>query len=144
MGEKRAPGMNTEGFQKPNVAWGRRIGLAFVFAWFFVGGLAHFAFTDVEMQIIPPSFPDHRLLVLVSGIFELAGALAILIPRLRPLAGWGLILLTIAVTPANVYMWLHPEMWPKVPYWALTLRLPLQALLLLLIWWSTQPRDKMA
>lgn len=126
--------------EKSPVYWAQRIGLGFIFLWFLIGGLAHFAFTQEEMRIVPPSLPNHYLLVFVSGVFELIGAAGILIPRLRSLAGCGLIILTIAVTPANVYMWLHPELFPQAPYWALTLRLPLQVLLVLLIWWATRPR----
>ena len=118
---------------------GRTLALGFVFLWFFVGGIAHFALTDTEMKIVPPWLPEHRLLVLVSGIFELLGAIGLLSVRTRSAAGWGLVLLTLAVTPANVYMWQHADMYPMVPYWALTLRLPFQVVLLILIWWSTRP-----
>lgn len=111
---------------------------AFVFLWFFIGGIAHFAFTQVEMSIVPPAFPHHRLLVLLSGVFELLGAFGILLGPTRRAAGWGLILLTIAVTPANIYMWQHAANYPAIPYWALTLRLPFQLLLLAGIWWSTR------
>jgi uncharacterized membrane protein len=45
-------------------------------------------------------------------------------------------LLTIAVTPANVYMLQHAELF-NVPRWALIVRLPFQAVLLALILWST-------
>ncbi len=119
----------------------RRAGLAFVFLWFFIGGIAHFAFTEAEMRIVPPWMPEPRLLVLVSGFFEVLGALGVLWHRTRRWAGWGLIALTLAVTPANVYMLQHASDWPNVPYWALVLRLPLQLVLLWLIWWSTQPRS---
>ncbi|MGQ3090394.1 DoxX family protein [Methylophilus sp.] len=116
----------------------RTLGLALVFIWFFIGGIAHFVFTELEMKIVPPSLPEPRLLVLVSGALELIGALGILFSPTRRIAGWGLILLTIAVTPANIFMWQHPHLFPEVPYWALTLRLPLQLLLLACIWWSTK------
>jgi len=82
----------------------RWIGLGFVFLWFFVGGLAHFAATDLEMRIVPPYIPWPRTTVLVSGLFELLGAFGLLVASTRRLAGIGLFLLTIAVTPANVYM----------------------------------------
>lgn len=120
----------------------RRLGLGFVFLWFFLGGLAHFAFTGVEMSIVPPWLPQHRLLVWISGVFELLGALGLLLPRTRGAAGWGLVLLTVAVTPANLYMWQQPQSFPMIPYWALTLRLPLQLALIACIWWSTQPRRR--
>jgi uncharacterized membrane protein len=117
----------------------RTLALGFVFLWFFFGGIAHFAFMQQEMRIVPPWLPERRLLVLISGVFEFAGAIGILLPRTRRVAGWGLVLLTLAVTPANVYMWQHPDQYPMIPYWALTLRLPFQLLLIALIWWSTQP-----
>ena len=98
--------------------------------WFFVGGIAHFALTELEMSIVPAWLPAHRLLVLASGGFELLGALGLAWPAARRLAGWGLIALTIAVTPANVYMLQHAELFPAVPYWALVVRLPLQAALI--------------
>ena len=118
---------------------GKFIGLTFVFAWFFLGGIAHFVYTDIEVQIVPSWLPARRLLVLLSGYFELAGALGLLLIRTRSLAGLGLILLTLAVTPANIYMWQNPELFPKVPYWVLTIRLPVQLALLACIWWSTRP-----
>jgi uncharacterized membrane protein len=118
---------------------GQRIALGFVFLWFLIGGIAHFAFTEVEMRIVPPGLPWPRALVLLSGVFELLGAAGLLFPRTRRMAGWGLIALTIAVTPANVYMLMQHEAF-DVPRWALMLRLPLQLVLLWLIWWSTRPR----
>jgi uncharacterized membrane protein len=112
--------------------------LGFVFLWFFTGGIGHFVITGVLMGIIPPAFPDHRALVLVSGVFELVGAIGLLFKSIRGAAGWGLLLLTAAVTPANIYMWQHAANYPAIPYWALTLRLPFQAVLMAGIWWSTR------
>jgi uncharacterized membrane protein len=76
--------------------------------------------------------------VYVSGVFEILLALAILWPRVRSVAGWGLIALTLAVTPANVHMWLNPELFSDVPPTMLSLRLVVQVLLLFTIWWSTR------
>src|ERR1700760_3835672 len=114
----------------------KRIGLTLVFLWFLIGGVAHFSLTDVEMRIVPPYIPWPRAAVLISGVFELLGAIGILIPRTRRAAGIGLFLLTIAVTPANVYMLQHAELF-NVPRWALIVRLPFQIVLLALILWST-------
>ena len=114
----------------------RRLGLGIVFVWFLVGGIAHFVATDAEMSIVPPALPWPRAIVLVSGVFELIGAAGLLWRPSRRAAGGGLFALTIAVTPAHVYMLMAPERF-DVPYWALVLRLPLQAALLALIAWST-------
>ncbi len=120
----------------------RRAGLGFVFLWFLIGGIAHFALTDTEMLIVPPWFPWPRAAVLVSGVFELLGAAALLWRPTRRAAGWGLIALTLAVTPAHFYMLQQPELFPSVPFWALIARLPLQVALLALIWWSTAPERR--
>lgn len=77
-------------------------------------------------------------MVLASGVFELIGAAGLLWPHSRRAAGWGLFALTIAVTPVHVWMLQRPDLFPAVPFWALVLRLPLQAALLALIWWSTR------
>lgn len=116
----------------------KRLALGFVFLWFFVGGIAHFAFTDLEMRIVPPYIPWPRGAVLISGLFELLGAAGLLMASTRTAAGIGLFALTIAVTPANITMLQHADSF-SVPYWVLVLRLPLQVALLALIAWSTRP-----
>ena len=117
----------------------RRAGLGVVFLWFMIGGVAHFSLTALEMRIVPPAIPWPRAAVLISGVFELLGAVGILIPATRRAAGIGLFLLTLAVTPANVYMLQHAELF-SVARWALIARLPFQAALLALVLWSTWTR----
>ena len=119
-----------------SISRGKLIGLVFVFLWFLIGGIAHFAAQDLEVSIVPPYIPWPRAAVLVSGLFELLGALGLLYRPTRRAAAWGLFALTIAVTPVHIYMLQRPELF-AVPYWALVLRLPLQAALLTLIIWST-------
>jgi uncharacterized membrane protein len=111
--------------------------LVFVFLWFAIGGVAHFAATRLEMSIVPPYIPWPHATVLVSGVFELMGAAGLLLPPTRRLAGWGLFILTLAVTPANVYMLQRADLF-TIPVWVLVARLPLQVGLLALILWSTR------
>lgn len=114
----------------------RIAGVVFVFLWFLLGGIAHFAATATEMRIVPPFIPWPRAAVLATGVFELLGALGVIWAASRAAAGVGLLLLTLAVTPANVYMLQHWDSF-AVPYWALVARLPLQVVLLWVIAWST-------
>ena len=114
-------------------------GLSFVFIWFMLGGIGHFVFTSFFVNIVPPYIAFARLAVFVSGVFEILGALGLIFPPTRKLAGYGLILLTLSVTPANVHMWMHPESYPNIPMWLLSLRLVIQVGLVWLIWWSTRP-----
>ncbi len=87
------------------------------------------------MRIIPPYIAWPRATVLVSGMLELLGAVGLLWLPTRRMAAWGLFALTVAVTPANIYMLQQSALYPSVPYWALMLRLPLQACLLTVIAW---------
>jgi uncharacterized membrane protein len=57
----------------------------------------------------------------------------LLMPRFTRAAGWGLIALLIAVSPANVHMAVNAELYPEYSVAALWLRLPLQ---LVLIAWA--------
>ena len=100
---------------------------------YIVAGAGHFIATRLYESIMPGYFSAHHELVLISGAAEIAGGLGILIPQTRRPAAWGLILLLIAVMPANIWMAQHPNLYPNIPLWAIWLRLPLQ---LPLIWWA--------
>lgn len=115
------------------------LGLAIVFCWFFFGGIAHFLFGDFFLRIMPPRIPAPEAWVAITGVLEVVGAVALLSTVTRRLAGWGLFLLTLGVTPANLYMWMRPDLFPEFPEILLGLRLVLQVLLLVLILWSTVP-----
>jgi uncharacterized membrane protein len=90
----------------------------------------------MEARIVPPYLPWHRTIVLVTGVFELLGAAGLLYRPTRRAAGIGLFALTILVTPANVYMLQRHDSF-AIPLWILIARLPMQAALLAVIWWST-------
>ena len=117
----------------------RRAGLIFVFLWFFIGGSGHFIVPQFFLQIMPPWVPAPQAMVSLSGIAELAGAFALFSGRLRSLAGIGLFVLILCVTPVHIWMLQVPERFPQFPVWALWLRLPIQVALLACVWWSTRP-----
>ena len=71
---------------------------------FVLAGVWHFVNPAFYLKIMPRYLPYHLELIYVSGAFEILGGVGILIPRLRRIAGVGLILLLIAVFPANVFM----------------------------------------
>ena len=93
---------------------------------FFVAGTLHFVITPVYANIMPSYLPAPTLLVQISGVAEILGGVGLLIPATQPAAAWGLILLLMAVMPANLNMALHPEHWPRLPVWLLWARLPMQ------------------
>ena len=101
-------------------------------------GLFHFANPDPFVRIVPAVLPAPLLLVYVSGGFEILFGLGLLVPKLRLYAGWGLILLYLAVFPANLNMAVnHLQLDPAhpMPEWISWARLPFQALFIGLAWW---------
>ncbi len=97
-------------------------------------GVLHLAKPEPFAGVVPAYLPHHRLLVLVSGVAEIAGGVGLHVPRLRKAAAWGLVALFVAVFPANVDMALHPP--HGIPPWALWLRLPFQVPLILWAVWA--------
>ncbi len=102
---------------------------------FVVAGTAHFLRPGLYLEIMPPYIPYPLQMVYVSGFFEVALGLCVVIPKLTRLAAWGLILLLIAVFPANLHMALHPQFYPDIPLWGLYARLPLQGVFILWAYW---------
>ena len=80
---------------------------------------------------------SHLELVWISGVLEILGTIGLVLPRTRLAAGIFLILLTLAVTPANVHMAMNPELFPDATEQALYGRLAFQVFFLWLIWFST-------
>ena len=67
-------------------------------------GISHFTSPIWYVQIVPPYLPYKLELVYISGFFEILFGGMLFFKKTRFLAGWGLILLLIAVYPANIYL----------------------------------------
>jgi len=85
------------------------------------------------MKIMPEWLGWHKQLVIISGIAEITLAILLLFKRTQQLAALGIIMLLIAVFPANIQMMLNYYKVQNPMLWLAVLRLPLQ---LLLIWWA--------
>ncbi|MDQ3459973.1 MAG: DoxX family membrane protein [Deinococcota bacterium] len=111
-------------------------------ALFVTAGLSHFLFPEPFVRIVPPALPAPLGLVYLSGLLEVLGGLGLLSRYRRP-AAWGLVLLLVAVYPANLYMAMEPERaGAGIPPLLLWLRLPLQFVLGgWLLWAVRPPRD---
>lgn len=98
-------------------------------------GVMHFVSPEVFMAIMPDYLPWHRELVLISGVFEVLGAIGLAIPQTRNAAGWGLIALMICVFPANLWQATQGIDLPGLagPAWVRWARLPMQ---LVFIYWA--------
>ena len=114
--------------------------LKYLLAVFFVfAGFNHFRNPDFYMGMMPNYLSWHLPLVYVSGVCEILFGLMLMIPKLTRLAAWGLILLLVAIFPANIYMAQHPELFPWTTPTLLLIRLPIQLVLLAWAYWFTRP-----
>ena len=104
-------------------------------------GSLHFLLTPTYMRIMPSYLPAHRELVLLSGAAEMLGGAGVLTPASRRPAAWGLILLLLAVFPANLTMITDHSRFPAVPLWAAWTRLPLQLPLIYWAWLYTRKEN---
>ncbi len=111
----------------------RRLSMYIMALLYFLAGVNHLWHPDFYLAIMPPWLPWPQALVLLSGLLEMLLGVLLFIPATRKMAAWGIILLLIAVFPANIQMLLnylhqdHPGLWLAI------LRLPVQ---FLLIWWA--------
>ena len=104
---------------------------------FVAAGVTHFARPEWFVRIVPPQLPSPSTLVLVSGVAEVAGGLGLLPSQTRRAAGWGLVVLLVAVFPANIYMAVRADRFGDVgPAWAMWARLPLQGVLIAWVAWA--------
>jgi len=114
--------------------WAGRLGLALVFAF---AALGHFVKTDAMAEMLPPSVPQRRTVIWISGIFEAALAVSVLAWPKSFLVGLTIIGFLIAVFPSNIYAAIR-----RVDFGGhaagpryLLARAPLQLLLILWTYW---------
>jgi uncharacterized membrane protein len=83
-------------------------------------------------------------IVYISGFLEIMGGIGLSIPAVSQLAAWGLVLLFIAVYPANINMAVNHIQIAHIPdnNWFHAIRLPFQLILIAWAWWLTQTDEK--
>jgi len=110
--------------------------LRLVLAAFFAGGFVlHMTAVDALVSITPDWVPVPRAVVLTTGWLELAGAIGLMLPQTRRVAGVALALYILAVWPANIHQAIAHIVVPPIPdsWWYHGPRLALQPVL---AWWA--------
>ena len=103
-------------------------------------GVKHFTNTDFFVTIVPPIINWKKEAVLISGFIEVILGVLLLFNKTRKLAAWGIILLLIAVFPANIYLYTS-----EVAREALSIskdqalfRIPFQIPLMIIAYWHSK------
>ena len=101
-------------------------------------GIKHFTDPDWFVRIVPPILPYKIELVYISGFFEVVFGILLVVKHTRYYAGIGLIILLIAVYPANIYLALtNGAALDTTPFIAWG-RLPFQFVFIGLAYWHMQ------
>jgi uncharacterized membrane protein len=108
-------------------------------AMFALTSSAHFTRMRHELAaMVPKALGNGMAWVYFTGVCEIAGAIGILLPQFRHMAGLCLIALLVAMFPANVKAAQEKLKLGGKPATALWLRLPMQILFIGLLWWATR------
>ena len=105
---------------------------------FILAGISHFVMPEFYLRIMPPYLPAPLFLIYLSGFLETGFGIALLLPKYSRRAAWGIILLLIAVFPANIYMATNTELFPDINPLIIYLRLPIQIVLIAWVYWHTK------
>ena len=103
-------------------------------------GIKHFTNTNFFIAIVPPIINWKKEAVLISGFIEISLGVLLLFNQTRKLAAWGIILLLIAVFPANIYLYISDfaRNIIGISKDQALLRLPFQIPLLIIAYWHTR------
>jgi len=77
-----------------------RIAMSIMFVFTAIG---HFVYTKGMSMMIPNFIPFKESFVHLTGVFEILLAIGLLIPKLKLISGWALIIFLILMLPANIY-----------------------------------------
>ncbi|MDQ6814459.1 MAG: DoxX family protein [Bacteroidota bacterium] len=100
---------------------------------YMAAGINHFRSPDFYYRIMPRYLPYPYELIYISGICESFLGILLFFRPTRSVAAWGIVVLLLAVFPANIQMLVNYIQEHNPRLWVAIIRLPLQ---LPLIWWA--------
>lgn len=116
-----------------------RVGLAVMFCF---TAAAHFNSMRADLiAMVPPSVPNAEIMVTLTGICEILGAIGLVVPRTRRIAAVALIVFLLAVLPANIHAAQAGVTLRGAPATPVIPRVALQVLFIGLLWWSCHSRS---
>ncbi|MHA7842909.1 MAG: DoxX family protein [Winogradskyella sp.] len=110
------------------------IGLYIMAGMYILAGLMHFIKPKMYMRIMPRYLPNHKFLVLLSGVAEIVLGSALLFSGTKAFAIYGIIAMLVIFLLVHFYMLSGEKASAGIPKWILILRIPLQFFLMYWAW----------
>ncbi len=108
---------------------------------YLLAGVNHFLYPDFYYKMIPDYLPFAMQLVYISGVIEIILGIGLALPRTQKTAARGVVILLIAVFPANLNMALNTQDW-HISKATLYSRLPFQLFLVFWAWIYTRDENR--
>ena len=103
-------------------------------------GIKHFVDVEYFVSIVPNYISWKKEAVFISGFFEILLGILLLFHKTRKLAAWGIIMLLIAVFPANIYLYVSeiPREILNISKIDALIRIPFQIPLIIISYWHSK------
>jgi uncharacterized membrane protein len=118
-------------------SWRNAVRVALAIMFLFTGATHFSAMQHDYLAMVPEPLPKGLWVIYLTGLLEIVGAIGLLIPRLQRVAAIGLVILLVAIFPANVNAALNEIPFRGEPPTSLWLRLPMQLLFIGTLWWTS-------
>jgi uncharacterized membrane protein len=114
------------------------------FMYIFIG-TKHFTDPQYFLEIVPPKLPFKLFLVYFTGLMEIIGGAAILLPRTRREGAFLLMFTLVIVFPANIYLYISedPQNALGVSKMDALIRMPFQIPLIIIAYWHSKNNHPM-
>lgn len=112
---------------------------------YIVVGIRHFTDPQFFINIVPSLLGFKKAIVYLSGVIEISLGICLLFKKARKIGSWGIILLLIAVFPANIYLYISESAQEavKISKEQALIRIPFQIPLIILAYWHSMDSSSM-
>jgi uncharacterized membrane protein len=107
---------------------------------YIIVGIKHFVDVEYFVSIVPNYINWKKEAVFISGFFEILLGILLLFHKTRKIAAWGIIMLLIAVFPANIYLYVSeiPRDILNISKIDALIRMPFQIPLIIISYWHSK------
>ena len=107
---------------------------------YIIVGIKHFVDVEYFVSIVPNYISWKKEAVFISGFFEILLGILLLFHKTRKIAAWGIIMLLIAVFPANIYLYVSeiPREILNISKIDALIRIPFQIPLIIISYWHSK------